>query len=146
MSQENKGILHRWCDEGFNEGNVELADQLYDVDVRYFEPAAGEVRGLTALKQFVQSWRTAFPDARLRIEEQVAEGDRVATRWTFTGTHQGTFRGVPPTNEKITMGAMYFYRIASGKVVEIHAMVDSLGLMRQLGALPSIGQGNVKTV
>jgi steroid delta-isomerase-like uncharacterized protein len=137
MSEVNKGLLHRWCDEGFNKGNVDVADELYDADVSYYEPAAGEVKGLKALKQFVSSWLLAFPDAQLKIEEQVAEGDRVATRWTFAGTHRGRFRGVAATGKRVTMSAMYFYRIANGKIVEIQAIVDSLSLLRQIDGILS---------
>lgn len=140
MSEGNKTLLRRWCDEGFNKGNVELADELYDADVIYYEPAAGEVRGLNSLKVFVSSWLTAFPDAQLRIEDQVAEGDQVATRWTFMGTHQGNFRGIKPTGKRITMGAMYFYRIANGKIVKIRAIVDTLSLLQQLNAVQQVGQ------
>jgi steroid delta-isomerase-like uncharacterized protein len=140
MSEANKALLRRWCNEGFNKGNVELADELYDADVFYHEPAAGEVKGLEALKQFVSSWLAAFPDAQLTIENQVAEGDNVATRWTFVGTHRGKFRGIAPTGRHIKMNAMYFYRIANGKIVEIRAIVDSLSLFQQLGAVPPLGQ------
>ena len=144
MSESNKALLHLWCNDGFNKGNVELADKIYDANVFYHEPSAGEVRGLDALKQFVRTWLTAFPDAQLKIEHQVAEGDHVATRWTFTGTHRGNFRGMPPTGKSITMGAMYFYRIAHNKVVEIRAIVDLLSLLRQLGAVPPVGQASSK--
>jgi len=144
MSEENKALLRRWCDDGFNKRNVELADELYDADVFYHEPAAGELRGLTALKQFVSSWLAAFPDAQLKIEDQIAEDDKVATRWTFVGTHRGNFRGITPTGKPVIMSAMYFYRMANGKIVEIRAMVDSLGLLRQLGAVPLLGQAKDK--
>jgi steroid delta-isomerase-like uncharacterized protein len=142
MSEVNKSLIRRWGEEGFNKGNVALADELYDANVLYHEPAAGELRGLDALKRFVSSWLTAFPDAQLRIEQQIAENDRVATRWTFTGTHRGNFRGIAPTGKRITMGAMYFYRVANGKIVEIRAMVDTLGLLRQMGAVPVSSPSN----
>jgi steroid delta-isomerase-like uncharacterized protein len=139
MSGTNKALVQLWCDEGFNKRNMSIADKVYDRDVFYFEPAAGEVRGLEALKEFVRSWLAAFPDAQLSIEEQVSEEDRVATRWIFSGTHEGKFRGVQPTGKPIKMRAMYFYRFAHDKVVEIWAMVDSLGLLRQLGVAPPVG-------
>ena len=139
-SEANKALLQRWCEEGFNKGNVALADELYDADVVYHEPSAGEIRGLEDLKQFVSSWLSAFPDARLTIEEQVAEGDRVATRWTLVGTHHGDFRGIPATGKHVKMSAMYLYRMANGKVVEIRAMVDSRSLLLQLGAQLRVGQ------
>src|ERR1700693_4185302 len=93
----NKALIRHWCDEGFNKNNMAIADEVYAANVFYHEPSAGEVIGLEPLKQFVVSWRTAFPDSLLRIDEQVGENDRIATRWTFTGTHKGDFRGLAPT-------------------------------------------------
>jgi len=113
---------------------------VYAADVYYHEPSAGEVIGLEPLKQFVVTWRKAFPDSLLAIDEQVAEDDRIATRWTFTGTHRGEFRGLAPTGRFIKFTAMYFYRFAGGKVVEIHAMVNLLKLLQQLGAVPPLKQ------
>ena len=144
MSEANKALVRRWGEEGFNMGNVDLADEVYDADVFYHEPAAGELKGLEVLKQFVRSWLVAFPDAQLTIENQVAEGDKVATHWTFVGTHRGTFRGIAPTGRHIKMNAMYFYRFANDKIVEIRAIVDSLGLFQQLGLVPPLGRAKDK--
>jgi steroid delta-isomerase-like uncharacterized protein len=140
MSEGNKALIRYWCDEGFNKNNMTIADEVYAANVFYHEPSAGEVIGLEPLKQFVVSWRTAFPDSLLTIEEQVGENDRIATRWTFTGTHQGDFRGLAPTGRPIKFTAMYFYRFDGGKVVEIHAMVNLLKLLQQLGAVPPMKQ------
>jgi steroid delta-isomerase-like uncharacterized protein len=140
MSEANKALIRHWCDEGFNKNNMAIADQVYAADVYYHEPSAGEVIGLERLKQFVVTWRKAFPDSLLAIDEQVAEDDRIATRWTFTGTHRGEFRGLAPTGRPIKFTAMYFYRFAGGKVVEIHAMVNLLKLLQQLGAVPPLMQ------
>jgi steroid delta-isomerase-like uncharacterized protein len=137
-TETHKQLLRHWAFEGFNQNNMAVADEVYDVNVSYYEPSAGHVVGLDALKQFVITWRTAFPDSRLTIEEEVAEGDRLAIRWTFMGTHQGSFRGLSPSGKPVKMSAMYFYRFARGKVVEIHAMVNSLGLLQQLGAVAPI--------
>jgi steroid delta-isomerase-like uncharacterized protein len=140
MSDVNTQLIRHWCDEGFNKNNMAIADDVYDENVFYHEPSAGEVIGLEPLKQFVTTWRAAFPDSQLKIEEQIAENDRVATRWTFTGTHKGTFRGLSATGKQINFTAMYFYRFANGKVVEIHAMVNLLRLLQQLGAVPPLEQ------
>lgn len=140
MSERNKALIRHWCDEGFNKNNMAIADEVYAANVFYHEPSAGEVIGLEPLKQFVVSWRTAFPDSLLRIDEQVGENDRIATRWTFTGTHKGDFRGLAPTGRPIDFAAMYFYRFDGGKVVEIHAMVNLLRLLQQLGAVPPLKQ------
>jgi steroid delta-isomerase-like uncharacterized protein len=140
MSEANMRLIRHWCDEGFNKNNMAIADEVYDANVFYHEPSAGEVIGLEPLKQFVVTWRAAFPDSLLKIEEEVAENDRLAVRWTFTGTHKGTFRGVAPTGNRIKFSAMYFYRFAMGKVVEIHAMVNALMLFQQIGLVPPLKQ------
>jgi steroid delta-isomerase-like uncharacterized protein len=142
MSEANKSLIHYWATEGFNKNNMAIADEVYDANVFYHEPSAGEVVGLEPLKQFVRTWRAAFPDSQLTIDEQVAEKDHLATRWTFVGTHKGEFRGLAPTGKTMKMSAMYFYRFAEGKVVEIHAMVNLYTLLQQLGAIPLIGQAN----
>jgi steroid delta-isomerase-like uncharacterized protein len=140
MSEANKALIRHWCNEGFNKNNMAVADEVYAANVYYNEPSAGEVIGCEPLKQFVATWRTAFPDSVLRIDEEVAEGDRLAVRWTFRGTHRGDFRGLAPTGRTIEFTAMYFYRFNGGKVVEIHAMVNLLKLLQQLGAVPSLQQ------
>ncbi len=140
MSEANMRLIQYWCDEGFNKNNMKIADEVYDANVFYHEPSAGEVIGIEPLKQFVVTWRDAFPDSLLRIEEAVDEDDRLAVRWTFTGTHKGTFRGVAPTGHPIKFSAMYFYRFAMGKVVEIHAMVNALMLFQQIGLVPPLKQ------
>ena len=135
LEMRNKALLQLWADEGFNANNVQLADSIYDANVYYHEPSAGEVIGIANLKEFVTTWRKAFPDSHLTIEEQVANGDKVATRWSFTGTHKGAFRGIAPTGKRVTFSAMYFYRFGNGKVVEIHAMVNIFALFEQLGVV-----------
>lgn len=140
MSDANKALIRLWAEEGFNKNNMAVADKVYAADVFYHEPTAGEVIGLEPLKQFVVTWRTAFPDALCRIDEWVAEGDRLAVRWALWGTHKGDFRGLAPTGRSIEFTAMYFYRFDGGKVVEIHAMVNILRILQQLGAVPSLKQ------
>jgi steroid delta-isomerase-like uncharacterized protein len=135
MSEKNKALIRFWADEGFNKNNISIADQVYAPEVYYHEPSAGEVVGLEQLKNFVVSWREAFPDSHLTIEEQVAENDKIATRWTFVGTHLGSFRGLEPTGRRVEMSAMYFYRFSRDKVIEIHAMVNIFSLLKQLGAV-----------
>jgi len=144
MSEANIKLIRYWCDEGFNKNNMAIADEVYDAKVFYHEPSAGEVIGLEPLKQFVVTWRAAFPDSLLKIEEEVGQDDRLAVRWTFTGTHTGAFRGVAPTGNSIKFSAMYFYRFAMGKVVEIHAMVNALMLFQQIGLVPALQQSKGK--
>ena len=92
--------------------------------------------GPATIAQFLVAWRAAFPDLRLEIDELVAAGDCVAARWTLRGTHRGAFLGVPPTGRRVAVAGRELYRMASGKVVQRCAAVDTPGLLRQLGAPP----------
>jgi len=94
-----------------------------------------------AWKQMESEWYDAFPDMHVTIDDMVAEGDKVAARVTMTGTHKGKFMGIPPTNKKVTMWGIVIDRIAGGKIVEDHGIFDTLGLMRQLGLVPTPGKG-----
>ena len=82
-------------------------------------------------------FRQAFPDSYFTVEDMVAEGDKVATRKTFHGTHQGEFMGIPPTGQQVSTGLIDVVRIVDGKVVEHWSMGDNLGLMQQLGVIPA---------
>lgn len=86
----------------------------------------------------------AFPDGRWTIEDQVAEGDKVVTRFSFTGTHQGEFMGIAPTGKRVTTSGMVIDRIVEGKIVEEREEWDALGMMQQLGAVPPLGKAEDK--
>jgi steroid delta-isomerase-like uncharacterized protein len=137
----NKALLRRWI-EGVNKGNLALFDEVYG-DCVYYSPATGELKR-EALKQFMVSLLAAFPDGRWTIEGQVAEGDKVATRWSFTGTHQGELMGVAPTGKRVTASGMVIDRIVEGKIVEEWEEWDALGMMQQMGATPPLGKAEDK--
>lgn len=142
MSEENKTLQRRWIEEGVNKGNLALFDELYG-DCVYYSPATGELKR-EALKQFVASLLAAFPDGRWTVEDQVAEGDKVVTRWSFTGTHQGELMGLAPTGKQVTTSGMVIDRIVESKIVEEWEEWDALGLMQQLGAVPPIAKAEDK--
>lgn len=139
-SEENKAIFRRYVEEVGNEGRLELADEIFD---RYLaHQADGSVleRGPEDVKRFMGEFRQAFPDFHSTVEDQIAEGDKVVTRWTMRGTHEGEFRGIPPTGNKLEITGIGIFRFSEGKVVESWDNFDQLGMMRQLGAIPSSGQ------
>jgi steroid delta-isomerase-like uncharacterized protein len=139
-SEENKAIFRRYVEEVGNEGRLELADEIFD---RYLaHQADGSVleRGPEDVKRFMGEFRQAFPDFHSTVEDQIAEGDKVVTRWTMRGTHEGEFRGMPPTGNKLEITGIGIFRFSEGKVVESWDNFDQLGMMRQLGAIPSSGQ------
>jgi len=103
------------------------------------DPAPGETPGLEGLKEFVVSVRTGFPDAVFTVEDQVAEGDKVATRFAVRGTHQGEFAGIPATGKPVTFTALNIHRVVDGKIQEGWFKWDTLDFMQQLGVIPPMG-------
>jgi steroid delta-isomerase-like uncharacterized protein len=138
MSEANKAIARRVIEELFSEGRLELADELIAADAVGHDPALPEpTRGPEGIKQAAAGYRGGFPDLRLGIEEQCAEGDLVCTRWTATGTNSGEFWGMAPTGKQATVTGITIDRIAGGKIVESWTNWDALGLLQQLGAVPA---------
>jgi steroid delta-isomerase-like uncharacterized protein len=136
MSEQNKMLIRRDIEEIYNRGNLAVVDEVAASDLVIHLPSA-EIHGLAGAKQYVTSLRAAFPDLQITIEDQVADGDRVATRWTARGTHTGAFQGIPPTGKQIRVSAINIDRIDDGKVVECWVNSDDLGLLQQLGVIPT---------
>jgi steroid delta-isomerase-like uncharacterized protein len=141
MSEQNKAVARRVIEELFQGGKLELADELFDQsfvghDVGMPEP----IRGPEGLKQQAKGYRDAFPDLKLTIEDQISEGDRVMTRWTARGTHQGDLFGIAPTGKQATISGVTIDRLQGGKIVETWDTWDTLGLMQQIGAVPEMAK------
>jgi steroid delta-isomerase-like uncharacterized protein len=138
MSEEqNKVIFRRYVEEVGNEGNLDLADEIFDRYLAHQSDGSVLERGPEDVKRFMGEFREGFPDFHSTIEDMVAEGDKVVTRWTMRGTHRGEFRGIAPTGKQIAVTGIGIFRFSpEGKVVESWDNFDQLGMMRQLGALP----------
>jgi len=134
MSETNKALVRRVIEEYFNKRNVGVFDEVY-ADCVYRAPGVGELRG-EAYRQFVASALAAFPDGRWTIEDQVAEGDKVVTRWTFLGTHQKEIMGIAATGRQVRISGIVIDRIVGGRIAEEWEEYDMLGMMQQLSALP----------
>jgi steroid delta-isomerase-like uncharacterized protein len=119
MSEDNKAWFRREVGKVWNEGNLDAADEVYAADVVIHNAAPGNPGGLEGVKLTVSSVRAAFPDLQFATEDLIAEGDKVAQRWSITGTQKGEFMGAPPTGNKTTMSGISIVRIANGKIVEI---------------------------
>lgn len=131
-------MSHRFYEELFENGNLDAAEETATPDFVLHDPnLPEEVRGVEGLKQFVSLYRTAFPDIRFEIEKQVAEGDMVGTRWTARGTHEGELMGIAPTGNRVEVEAFTLHRFSEGEIAENWAHYDALGMMRQLGAIPT---------
>jgi steroid delta-isomerase-like uncharacterized protein len=138
-AEENKAVIRRWI-EAYNERDLEAeADVLAPGFVAHVSAAAGPLEGLEAWRQFTAPFTEAFPDLRLTVQDIAAEGDTVAARVAFHGTHRGEFQGIPPTNKEVAFSSMEFNRVVDGKVEEHWVELDLFGLMQQLGAMPEPG-------
>lgn len=141
-AEGNKAIVRRVLEE-INKGNVGIVDELYaPTFLSHGRTAAEDTRGPQSYRQFVEVIRAAFPDLQFTVEDQIAEGDKVVTRYSFHGTHTGEFRGspigtIPATGKPATVMGISIVRIADGKIVENWGLTDTLGLLRQIGAVPS---------
>ena len=136
MIGESKNLVRRMYEEVWNEGRLEVIDEICAPGYVGVGPY-GDERGPESVKRGVTSRRTAFPDIHVTIEDMVAEADKVIARLTFRGTHRGEFQGIPPTNKEVTWTGIWIYRVANGKFVERWHNYDMLGLLRQLGAIPT---------
>ena len=142
-AEENKEKVRRFMEEAFGQDKPELLEDLLDPDFVRYDPyiEAGAVRGVETVKENIRWFRNVFPDLTCTIEDQVAEGDKVVSRYTIRGTHQGEeFFGVPATGERIEMRGIQVDRFEGGKMVEERAEFDLLGVLQQLGTVPEMGQ------
>ena len=140
-TEDNKANSRRFYEEVWNQGNLATADELNAANF-VDDSLQPPIHGLESLKQFVMMYRTAFPDTHLTVEDQIAEGDKVVTRWTGRGTHQGAFMGIPPTGKRVTVTGINIVRFENGKAVEGWSNFDALGMLQQLGVVPVPGQAS----
>jgi steroid delta-isomerase-like uncharacterized protein len=135
-AEENKALIRRWI-EAYNERDLQAEAEVLAPDYVAHVPAApGPLEGLEAWRQFSGSFAEAFPDIRLTVEEIFSEGEMVAARVAFRGTHRGEFQGIPPTGKEVAFTSIEVNRVRDGKVEEHWVELDLLGLMQQLGAIP----------
>ena len=136
-TEENKAIVRRVNDEVWSEGQLDVIDELFADDfVATIVGAPEQIRGPQGFREFVVMYRTAFPDLRITVDEQFAEGETVVTRWTATGTHEGELMGIPATGKQATTAGININRVSDGKLVEGWGLFDQLGLLQQIGAVP----------
>jgi predicted ester cyclase len=137
MSVEvNKAIVRRWNEEAWK-GNPVIFDEILAPNC-----IIHGIGGPQEIKEALSNLRSALPDGQLTIEDQIAEQDKVVTRWTIRGTHQGKLWGTPPTGKRVSYTGISINRLAEGKIVEDWFEADVLGVMKQMGAIPSPEQAD----
>ena len=135
----NKATVREVVDKIWNGGDLASVDRLYDPKFTFYQEGGGVMHGPDGIKEWTQVIHGAFPDIHYTVEAQYAEGEKVATRYSATGTHTGDFRGMPPTGKPISLTGHMIYRLVDGKVVEGWGYWDTLGLLQELGVLPPMG-------
>ena len=136
-AESNKALSRRLLEEAFNAGNIDVVDELVTTDFVNHDAALPEpMIGPDAAKASINGYRTAFPDLRITIEEQIADEQGVATRWSAKGTHEGDLMGMAPTGKQSTVTGITIDRIVDGRITESWTNWDTLGMLQQLGVVP----------
>jgi predicted ester cyclase len=133
MSAEENRALHRRYIEEMNRDNFAFLDE-YMAPGYVFHGAGVELEGVDAFKGYVQTMQGAFSELERTLEDTIAEGDRVVSRWSGRAAHSGEFAGIPPTGKRVTITGIIISRIVNGQAVEEWEEIDRLGLLQQLGA------------
>ncbi len=131
--EENKAIARRWNDEIWNKGNMAVVDELMATNFVWHTPYVGVAPDREGFKQSAATL-SSFSDMNCVDDDMVAEGDKVAVRWTWSGKHTGEYMGIAPTGKRVTITGISIIRIAGGKIVEEWDEQDNMGFMEQLGA------------
>ena len=138
-AEQNEAVVRRYIEEVWNRHNLDAIDELASPE--YLNHAAGTEKYRRGGARHSVSWLlSVFPDHRFDVEDAVADGEKVAVRGTCSGTHVGELLGIPPTGKRFAAQQVHWFRVADGKLAEHWAVRDDLGMMRQLGVIPTLGQ------
>lgn len=134
--QSNSSVVLQFIEKVLNRGEVDAAGEFFWEDMVEQVPLPGQGPGVEGLKDALRGLLEAFPDMHWTVQEQIAEGDKVVSRFEWTGTHRGIFLGVPATDQTVTVWGMVIDRLDGGKIKDTRIIMDTLGLMMQLGVVP----------
>jgi steroid delta-isomerase-like uncharacterized protein len=137
-----KAIVRRDFMETWGQGRIEVIDELFGSDFLFHITGSPEFHGLEGYRQHVKMYRAAFPDISFNLEDQIAEGDKVVTRFSASGTHKGEVMGVAATGLHVPrVTGITIHRISHGRIVELWANWDALGLLQDMGVVPRFAAG-----
>jgi steroid delta-isomerase-like uncharacterized protein len=139
-AEENKATIRAYVEAIWNQQQVDRAGELLAQDFVVHPPLPGQIPGLEGTKRITAMYLAGVPDLHVSIEDLVAEGDRVAVRRTYEGTHKGALLGIPPTGKHLHIEGISIFRLEDGKIAEQWEQLDQLSLMQQLGVLPAPGE------
>lgn len=138
-AQDNIAVVGRFVEEVINQGRLDVCDQIVAENFIELDPLPDQQQGRQGLKDVIAMMRAAFPDIDWKIDETIAAVDKVVSRFTWTGTHRGAFLGIPATGKPVTVNGVVIDRIANGRMADSRILMDTLGMMQQLGVVPSPG-------
>lgn len=138
MGADPKTVVRRCFKDVIEQGRIAVVNEVVDDHVVFHTANGAVLRGRREFAHFAEQLREAFPDIAFEIEAEIAEGDLVSTRYTMSGTFEGTLMGLLPNGERFSVRGIDTFRVSGGKVVEIHASYDTLGQLQQLGAVPKL--------
>jgi len=137
--ETNKALIRRWVEEGWNAGDLAVIDAIYAPNVVQHDPSSPvPVTSSAALKGYVSSFLTAFPDLHFTIDDLLAEGDKVLWRFTSQATHTGPLMNIPPTGKRATVTGMVLFRVTNDKIAEVWVNFDTLGMLQAIGVIPAM--------
>ncbi len=138
-SERNKAVIRRWVEEVQTAHRFDVMDEIFAPDIVNHDRPGGlpSPQGVEGIREFFKGMIAAFPDFEATIQDQIAEGDKVVTLKTVSGTHQGDFFGIPPTGKRFEIPVIDIFRVVDGKCTEHRSAVDQLGMMQQLGVIPT---------
>jgi len=137
-TEGDRSLACRYFEDLFNAGELGVADEIFDPDVSFVGPITPDgIHGIDAYKRFALSWYEGFPDRRFEVLEEWVEGNRIATLFRITGTHEGEFLGQAATGNTIDVRCMNLFRVEAGRIRFIEAFFDPLCLLHPLGLAPA---------
>ena len=142
--KKNKTIIRSAVEQIWNQGHLDIADELFATD--YIYHGIPEIRGAEGTKQHVADLRASFPDFHLSLEDMIAEGDKVVSRWTGDGTQVGEFMGIPASGKKVKITGIIISRIANDKIIEEWETSDQLGMLQLLGVIPPMPDASISAL
>jgi steroid delta-isomerase-like uncharacterized protein len=137
MSSPNQQTILAFIEDVLNRGRWDRMNDLVKEDFIELDPLPGQKQGREGLKAVLVQFRSAFPDIHWNVSEQIVEGDKVVTRFTWTGTHRDTFLGIPSTGRRVEVKGVVIDRLEAGKMADSRILMDSLGMMQQIGVIPA---------
>jgi steroid delta-isomerase-like uncharacterized protein len=136
---QNIAVIGRFLEEVVNQGRLEVADQIVEEKFVELDPLPGQRDGREGLKEVIAMLRSAFPDMHWVVDETIASGDKVVTRFTWTGTHRGNFMGIPATGRPVKVKGVVIDRLSAGMMSDSRILMDNVAMLQQLGVMPAPG-------